>query len=109
MILRNNLLLSPLVSCGRLSLLTLLHRQEAGVPTTVPIRVIRDCPVVGHQVLLSRYRVFLDYVLVSESAPTCSNIHTCLGNYGYVKNIPECLLHSPSKHFPLEGDSDGKE
>jgi hypothetical protein len=78
------------------------------VPTTVPLRVVRDCPVVGHPVTLSRDRVFLDYVLISESQPTCSNLHTCLSNYGDIRNIPACLLHSASQQFPMDTNGDGK-
>ena len=69
------------------------------MPTPVRVEVLRDCPVVGHAVTLSRDRVFLDYILLSESAPTCSNIHICLGEYGDIENIAECLLHIPSKQF----------
>jgi hypothetical protein len=53
-------------------------------------------------VVLSRDRVFMDYVLMSESEPTCSNMHTCLGKHSDLKNIPECLLHKASKHLPAE-------
>ena len=52
--------------------------------------------------VLSRDQVFLDYLLMSESAPTCSNIHNCVTQYGDIKNIEQCLLHSPSKHFSAE-------
>jgi len=76
------------------------------VPTSISQRIDRDCPVVGYSVTLSRERVFLDYILMREGEPTCSNIHACLSNYGDLKNIPECLLHSASKHFRLEN---GKE
>jgi hypothetical protein len=72
------------------------------MPINVPLHISQDCPVVGRPVLLSRERVFLDYVLMSEAAPTCSNLHACLGEYGTLKNIPACLLHSASKSFPIE-------
>ena len=70
------------------------------MPINVPLFVPLHCPVVGHAVTLSRDRTFLDYVLISEGVPTCSNLHACLSKYGDIKHIPECLLHSPSKHFP---------
>jgi len=44
------------------------------MPTIFPIRTVTDCPVVGHPVLLSRDRVFLDYILMRETESTCSNI-----------------------------------
>ena len=72
------------------------------MPTTIRLRVARDCPVVGYAVVLSRHRVFMDYVLLGESEPTCSEMHTCLGNHGDIKNIPECLLHNASEHVPAE-------
>ena len=84
------------VSCAERTLCS------AAVPTTIPVRVVRDCPVVGQPVVLSRDQVFLDYLLMSESQPTCSNIHNCVTQYGDIKNIEQCLLHSPSKHFPAE-------
>ena len=72
------------------------------MPITVPLYSPQDCPVVGHTVVLSRDRTLLDYVIISESTPTCSNLHACLSQYGDIKNIPECLLHSPSKYFPVD-------
>lgn len=72
------------------------------MPINIPLRVSQDCPVVGHEVLLSRDRTFLDYVLISESAPTCSNLHACLREYGDVKHIPQCLLHTASRYFPAK-------
>ena len=70
------------------------------MPTSVPFRIVRDCPVVARPVLLTRDQVFIDRVLLSETEPTCSNIHACLAKHGDIKNISECLLHSPSKQFP---------
>ena len=72
------------------------------MPTSVPLRVVRDCPVVDRRIVLSRDRVFMDYILLSESDPTCSNIHACLTQYGEIKNIAECLLHNVVKHFPSD-------
>jgi hypothetical protein len=69
------------------------------VPIRLPLQVRVECPVVGHTVTLSRERVFLDYILLRESTPTCSNIHICVGNFSDIKNIPECLLHDCSRHF----------
>lgn len=71
-------------------------------PNKLPLRVVRDCPVVGRPVLLSRDQVFVDCVLLSENQPTCSKLHACLGKYQDIKHIPECLLNNPSKHFPAE-------
>ena len=71
-------------------------------------RVLRQCPVVARPVVLSREQVFLDYILVSEGEPTCSNLHACLSNYGDIKNIPECLLHGGVKHFRRENGESGK-
>ena len=70
-------------------------------------RVLRQCPVVARPVVLSREQVFLDYILVSEGEPTCSNIHACLIKYGDIKNIPECLLHNVSKQFGLNNGKEG--
>ncbi len=67
--------------------------------TSLPIRVVRDCRVVGHPVLLSRDRIYVDYLMVEEGEPTCSHIHPCLQKHVHLKNIPECLLHDPS-HIP---------
>ena len=67
------------------------------MPTPVLVRVVRECPVVDQSVTLSRERVFLDYVLLSEGRPTCSNIHVCVANHADIKHIPDCLLHS--QHF----------
>ena len=44
------------------------------------------------------HRVFLDYILMQEGEPTCSNIHACLSNYGDIKNIADCLLHYIAPH-----------
>ena len=74
------------------------------MPINVPIYAPQECPVVGHAVVLRRERTLLDYVILSETAPTCSNLHACLGQYGDIKNIPECLLHSASKYFPVESN-----
>jgi hypothetical protein len=73
------------------------------MPTITPIRAVTDCPVVGHPVLLSRDRVFLDYILMRETEPTCSNIHNCFRQYGELKNIKDCLLHNASKYLPSQG------
>jgi hypothetical protein len=69
------------------------------VAITVPLIAKCHCPVVDHAVILRQDRVFLDYILLSEAAPTCSNIHECLGKYGDVKNITECLLHACEKYL----------
>jgi hypothetical protein len=73
------------------------------MPTPVEVRLNANCPVVGHGITLSRTNVFLDYILMSEGAPTCSNIHACLAKHGDIKNIPECLLHAPPK-FQISDD-----
>ena len=65
----------------------------------LPNRSTQQCPVVGQPVILSRNRVFLDYIMLSESEPTCSNIHNCLARYGDVKSIKECLLHDALKYL----------
>ena len=72
------------------------------MPSSMRQRVIRQCPVVARPVVLSRERVFLDYVLLREGEPTCSNIHACLSKHGDIKNISECLLHDAPKHFGLD-------
>ena len=72
------------------------------MPVRLPSRTVQDCPVVGQPVILSRDRVFLDYIVLSESQPTCSNIHNCLSRYGDVKNIKECLLHNALNYLATE-------
>ncbi|HEY0336631.1 MAG TPA: hypothetical protein VGC70_04770 [Burkholderiales bacterium] len=69
------------------------------MPTYSPLTALVTCPVVAHEVTLSRDCVFLDYILLSEGTPTCSNIHTCLSNYGDIKNITECLLHNAKNYL----------
>ncbi|MGZ5160638.1 MAG: hypothetical protein ACXWCS_06250 [Burkholderiales bacterium] len=82
-------------------------REQRGLayvmsPSKVPLQVRVECPVVGHEVTVSRDRVFLDYLLLSESTPTCSNIHVCLSRHGDIKNIPQCLLHKPPPFYTPE-------
>ena len=72
------------------------------MPTTSTLRVVRDCPVLGQPVLLSRDQVFIDYILLSEAEPTCSNIHACLSKFDDINNIAACLLHNPSKQFSVQ-------
>jgi hypothetical protein len=72
------------------------------MPVNIPLHVPQDCPVVGHAVVLTRDRTFLDYLLIREGAATCSNLHTCLREYGEIKKIPACLLHDASKYFPAD-------
>jgi hypothetical protein len=67
-------------------------------PTRLTIRIARHCAVVNQPVTLSRERVLMDYLLLSETSPTCSNIHACLAAHGDIKHISDCLLHT--EHLP---------
>jgi hypothetical protein len=66
------------------------------------VTAVVGCPVVHHDVTLSRARFFEHDILLSESAPTCSNLHVCLSNYADIQNITECLLHSATRYLRPE-------
>jgi hypothetical protein len=86
---------------------TVASNKSRGVPdvmapTKLPLQLRVECPVVRHEVTLQQDRVFLDYLLLSETTPTCSNIHVCLSQHGDIKNIPQCLLHKPPPFYTPE-------
>jgi len=73
------------------------------VSSKIRLGVVRHCPVVGHSILLSCDQWVMDYIVLREDEPTCSNIHECLSKWGDIKHISGCLLHDAEAHFGTDG------